>query len=94
MEIYAISVDSPENSRRLRRKLGAGYTFLSDPDGKVLDLFNIRHHQPNPGGKDIALPTMILTDKAGIIRWVHLADDYRVRTAPDRILELIDNETL
>jgi peroxiredoxin len=74
--------------------MGAGYNFLSDPDGKVLDLFNIRHHQPNPGGKDIALPTMILTDKAGIIRWVHKAEDYRVRIKPDQILKFIDHETL
>jgi hypothetical protein len=58
----------------------------------VLDLFNIRHHQANPKGKDIALPTMILTDKTGIIRWTHQAEDYRVRVHPDRILQLIDSQ--
>lgn len=90
MEIYAISTDSPEDSRRLRGRLGAGYTFLSDQEGKVLDLFRIRHRQPNPKRHDIAMPTMILVDRAGRVRWTHQAADYRVRPRPEEVLQNLD----
>jgi peroxiredoxin len=90
VELYAISVDTPEDSRRLRKRLGADFTFLSDPDGKVLDLFKIRHHQPNPKNRDIAMPTSILVDRDGIIRWIYQAGDYRVRARPEEVFRAID----
>jgi len=44
---------------------------LSDSEGKVLDLLNIRHG----GGRaqddgDIAFPSQILVDRDGIVRWM------------------------
>lgn len=89
MKLYAISVDEPDVSRRLRQRLGADFTFLSDPDGKVLDLFRIRNHQLNPRNRDIAIPTSILVDRHGIVRWAYQSDDYRVRARPEEVLEAI-----
>jgi peroxiredoxin len=91
IQIYAVSVDSTEVNRALRERVGAGYTFLSDPDRTVLEQLNIRHHTPNPTGKDIAVPTQILVDKAGIVRWIYQPSNYRIRARPETILAVLDD---
>ncbi len=91
VQIYAVSVDSPEVNRALRERVGAGYTFLSDPDRTVLGQLNIRHHTPNPTGKDIAVPTQILVDKANIVRWIYQPSNYRIRARPETILAVLDD---
>ena len=93
VKIYAVSIDSPEVNRALRERVGADYTFLSDPDATVLDKLNIRHHTPNPSGKDIAIPTQILVDKAGIVRWVYQPSNYRIRARPETILAVLEDLT-
>ena len=91
VRIYAVSVDSPEVNRALRERVGAGYTFLSDPDATVLGQLNIRHHTPNPTGKDIAVPTQVLVDKTGIVRWIYQPSNYRIRARPETILAALDD---
>ena len=91
VQIYAVSVDSPEVNRALRERVGAGYTFLSDPDRTVLGQLNIRHHTPNPTGKDIAVPTQILVDKSGIVRWIYQPSNYRIRARPETILAVLED---
>ena len=93
VKIYAVSIDTPEVNRALRERVGAGYTFLSDPDATVLDRLNIRHHTPNPSGKDIAIPTQILVDKAGIVRWVYQPSNYRIRARPETVLAVLEDVT-
>jgi peroxiredoxin len=39
---------------------------------------------------DVAVPSIFLIDRAGIIRWVHLDPDYRRRPSVDAILAAID----
>ena len=91
VQIYAVSIDSPEENRALRERVGAGFTFLSDPDATVLDRLHIRHHTPNPSGKDIAMPTQILVDKAGIVRWIYQPSNYRIRARPETVLAVLDD---
>jgi hypothetical protein len=38
-------------------------------------------------GQDIARPAEFLLDSSGVIRWVNLTEDYRVRARPDQIME-------
>ena len=37
----------------------------------------------------MAIPTTLLIDEKGIIRWIDQADDYRVRSANNRVLEAV-----
>jgi peroxiredoxin len=89
--LFAVSVDPPEVSEALRRRLGADFTFLSDPEGKVLDLLNIRHRGGRHDGKDIAYPTQILVDKSGVVRWIYSSGFYRVRARPTDVFAAIDS---
>jgi len=94
-----VSVDPPEASERLRRRLGLEIRFLSDPDGTLLDPLRIRHRGGRPGflppadgkaGPDIFLPTTFLVDADGVIRWIYRPDTYRVRASPSEVLDAID----
>jgi peroxiredoxin len=85
----AISVDSPEESRELCRKAGYTYTFLSDPDAKVIRRYDVLHPGAGEKGHDIARPAEFLIDSSGVVRWVNLTEDIRVRARPEQILDAV-----
>ena len=83
----AISVDTPEMSRDLCKKGGYTFTFLSDPKAEVIRRYDLLHRGAGVNGQDIARPAEFLLDSSGLIRWVNLTDDYRVRARPDQIIQ-------
>ena len=83
----AISVDTPEMSRDLCRKAGYTYTFLSDPNAEVIRRYDLLHQGAGVNGQDIARPAEFLLDSSGVIRWVNLTEDYRMRARPEQIIE-------
>jgi peroxiredoxin len=83
----AISVDAPEESADLCRKAGYAYTFLSDPNAEVIRRFDLLHPGAGVNGHDIARPAEFLLDSSGIVRWVNLTNDLRVRAAPEEMLK-------
>ncbi len=90
VRVFAVSVDPPDASAALRQRLQCDFTFLSDPDAKVLDLLNIRHRGGRGrDGADIAFPTQVLVDKDGIVRWTYQSDYFRVRANPDQVFAAI-----
>jgi peroxiredoxin len=42
------------------------------------------------GRRTMAIPTTLLVDEDGIVRWIDQADDYRLRGDAQRILDAID----
>jgi peroxiredoxin len=84
VELYAVSVDPPEASKRLRERLRSDFTFLSDPHGELLDQLGILHRGGHDG-TDIAYPTAVLVDERGTIRWVFVSGAARVRASPEAI---------
>lgn len=47
---------------------------------------------PIPQFKTMAIPTTLLIDDDGVIRWIDQADDYRIRSNPDRVMAAIERE--
>ena len=92
--VYAVSIDAPEDNARLKARLGAGYEFLSDAKGELLDALDI-HQRHWPGlavvgvRPETAVPTQYLLDRAGIVRWLYRAETCRVRPHPTEALEAI-----
>jgi len=85
----AISVDTPEMSRELCQKAGYTYTFLSDPKAEVIRRYDLLHRGAGVNGQDIARPAEFLVDSSGMIRWVNLTEDLRVRARPEQIIEAV-----
>jgi peroxiredoxin len=43
-----------------------------------------------PSVKVMAIPTTLLVDEHGIIRWIDQTDDYRLRSHPEHVLAAVD----
>lgn len=43
-----------------------------------------------PQVKAMAIPTTLLVDESGVIRWIDQSDDYRVRSSAERVFEAIE----
>jgi len=82
----AISVDTPEESRDLRRKAHYTYAFLSDAKTDVIRRYDLVHKGAGIDGHDIARPAELLLDRNGIVRWRNLTEDFRVRARPEEIV--------
>lgn len=89
VRVAAISVDPPEISRQLRRERGYTFTFLADPEGKVVRRYDLVHEGGGPGGEVIARPAEFLVDSGGLIRWVNLSESVVVRTRPEQVLRAV-----
>jgi peroxiredoxin len=100
LRIVAASVDSPEDTARMRRAVidadtgeatdPDAITFLSDPEGRLLDLLGMRHEGAGPGGSDIAQSSSYLLEPDGTLLWHHVTPNYRVRPEPETILAAYD----
>jgi peroxiredoxin len=89
VELFAVSVDRPEASRRLRQRLKSRFTFLADREGVLLDALGIRHRAGRNDGVDIAYPTAVLVDRDGVVRWIFQSDSYRERARAEEIFAAI-----
>jgi peroxiredoxin len=83
----AISVDAPDVSAELCRKAGYTYAFLSDPNAEVIRRYDLLHPGGGVNGQDIARPVEFLLDSSGVVRWVNLTEDFRVRSTPEEMLK-------
>ena len=100
VDVVAVSVDPPDISEQLRRRLDLGIRFLSDERGVLMDALHIRHGnampprfisgRPSDGNRDLFLSTTFLLDEAGVIRWIYRPDTYRVRAPAREVLRAID----
>lgn len=84
-------MDSSAESRKLCRERGYTYLFLSDPQAQVIRRYDLLHPGAGENGRDIARPAEFLMDASGIVRWVNLTDDIRVRARPEAVLREIDS---
>jgi len=82
----AISVDSPAESRNLCQKAGFTFPFLSDPDTTAIRAYDLLHKGQGVDGHDVARPGEFLVDSNGVVRWVNLTEDFRVRARGDQFL--------
>ena len=91
IEIVTVCSDTPEGILHGRGKHGARAIMLSDPELEVTDRYNLRN-QTNltPRGLvPMPIPTTILVDGGGIVRWIDQAEDYQTRSHPERVLAAI-----
>ncbi len=93
VQIVTLCTDSPAQIRAGRAKHGARAVMLSDETLAVTDRFNLRNptnFAPGKGGglptlRALPIPTTILVDAPGIVRWIDQSTDYQVRSDPERV---------
>jgi peroxiredoxin len=89
--LVAVSSDTPAQIRTGRAKHGAQATLLADPELRVTKQYGLLNRKGlAPGGiRRLPVPTTILVDASGIVRWIDQATDYQVRSHPERVLAAI-----
>jgi glutaredoxin-dependent peroxiredoxin len=83
----AISVDTPEQSRKLAQEAGYSFPLLSDSNREVIRRYDLVHKGGGEKGADISRPAEFLLDSSGTVRWRMLTENYWVRARPEQILE-------
>jgi len=92
VRFYAISQDSPEQSREFAAKVAKdgrgplGFPLLSDARGAVIDRYGLR----NPEQKRVPHPTVIVLDQRGRIHWLKIENDYRERPSNEEVAAALD----
>jgi peroxiredoxin len=80
--------DKPAKIKSGRRRHGLAAVMLSDPVLAVTDRYGLRNQkiQSGPPGKPQPVPTSILADANGVVRWIDQSENYQRRSDPDVVL--------
>lgn len=79
VQVLGVSVDPPEINRGVQQNLKAPFPLLSDAKHEAMEAFGTRGPTQKPDEGIINTSTLVLIDKTGKVRWIHQAEDYRVR---------------
>ena len=93
IEIVTVCADTSGQIARGRSKHGLRAVMLADPELAVTDRYNLRNplnFALKPGVfVPLPIPTTILVDASGIVRWIDQSSDYQFRSDPGRVLGAI-----
>jgi peroxiredoxin len=98
VNVYAISVDSPAESKQFAEKISAdgkgnvSFPMLSDPGHRVIDAYGIR--DPDYNGQKfegIPHPSVYIIDKDGRVAWAKVEKDYKERPINDEVRAALKN---
>lgn len=92
-ELVVVSVDDENETRMTISRVGRDgvepdFAFLSDPDHRVIDRYGI--FNPNGGRRGpLPHPATYVIDKAGVVRWLDVQTDYKIRPTNAMILDAL-----
>ena len=92
IQIVTLCPDKPARIRAAHPKHGLEATMLSDRDLAVTDLYGLRNqtaHTGPPGIPGLPVPTTILADAEGVVRWIDQSENYQRRSDPDHVLSAL-----
>ena len=84
----AISIDTPEESRKLAQSQGYTFPILSDRNAEVIRRYDLVHAGAGINGENIARPAEFLIDFTGTAVWINLTENYWIRARPEQVLEV------
>lgn len=91
--IVTVCADTAEQIRAGRHKHGLQAVMLPDPMLTITDHYGLRspkNFAPKPGVIiPLPIPTAILVDASGVVRWIDQATDYMTRSDPARVRRAI-----
>ena len=90
VRIVALSADTPEDTLKLAQNRNLTYTILCDTEREVIRQYDLVHENGDMQGNQIARPAEFLIDPTGVIRWVNLTENWRIRLRPENFLEALD----
>lgn len=89
VQVWMISSQAQKETQKLAARFQVPMRFLIDEGGRFAEVNQLLHHDVVPPGlgvdsPDAVYPTVVITGSDGIIHWLDLTDNYRVRPEPVR----------
>jgi len=92
LEISILSVlPDRAQAEKMQETVKADFDITADEDGRLMDLLGLRHKGGNPvNGTDLPRAASFLIDARGKVFWSKVAENYRVRPDPEKVLAVAE----
>ncbi len=87
--VLVVSMEGFEDARKTQAQFPHLVT-LADEGRGLSEAAGLIHHQAAPDGRDADVPTTVLVDRQGIVRWLYRSPEVVARLSPDDVLRAID----
>jgi peroxiredoxin len=87
--VILVSVEDLEAARKTQADF-PHLTVLSDEARGLSEAAGLIHTHAAPDGGDTDVPTTILVDGRGTVRWIYRSPSVLARLSPDEVLQAID----
>ena len=89
--VVAVSVDGLDDSRKTQQDF-PHLTVVADHDHKLVDAIAVLHPGAGEHGEDVAVPTTILVDKHGDVRFLFRPTNVASRMSASEVLAAVDKD--
>ena len=95
IEILAVSVEGKELQQKMIDRvketydMDIDYTLLTDTDHRVINRYGVFNPDERKS-RPVPHPTTMVVDKDGVIRWMVVELDYKMRPETEEILEALN----
>ena len=87
--VIVVSVEGTDDAKKTKEQF-PHLDVLADEGHGLSDAAGLIHPHAGPGGADIDMPTTILVDRKGDVRWLYRSDSVTSRLSPDEVLPGVD----
>ncbi len=84
-EIWTVAPDDPTKLGQLRESEGLDFPVLVDPDCGVIRAWGLL----NEASGKVPHPRAVVVDREGVIRYLRVDEDYRVRPRAEELVEAV-----
>ena len=89
VRVIAVSVEGTDDVRKTQADF-PHLTVLSDQERGLSGAAGVVHPHAAPDGGDADVPTTILVDRRGVVRWLYRSPSVIARLSPEEVLQAID----
>ena len=89
--VIVVSVEGQDDARKTQADF-PHLTVLSDEGRSLSGAAGLIHPHAAPDGGDTDVPTTILLDRRGTVRWLYRSPSVIARLSPDDVLRAIDQK--
>lgn len=87
-KVLAVSIEGADEARQTQRDF-PGLVIVSDAKRELSNAVELISRGTAPDGSDCAIPTILLVDKSGTVRWLHRPTRFVARPSASELAALI-----
>jgi alkyl hydroperoxide reductase subunit AhpC len=87
--VLVVSLEGLDDARQTQADF-PHLIVLADQERSLSEVAGLIHPHAAPDGGDVDVPTTILVDGHGTVRWLYRSPEVFVRLSPDEVLRAID----